>query len=38
MPPSAEPQLINYLRATHLPVGLLINFTFPKALIKRIVV
>ena len=38
LPPSAEPQLINYLRATRLPVGLLINFTFPKALIKRIVV
>jgi len=38
LPPAAEPQLINYLRATNLPVGLLINFTFPKTLIKRVVV
>ncbi|WP_416137644.1 GxxExxY protein [Halomonas sp. HK25] len=37
LPPSAEPQLINYLRATGFEVGLLINFTYPKATIKRIV-
>ncbi|MDX5976698.1 GxxExxY protein [Vreelandella alkaliphila] len=38
LPASAEPQLINYLRATGLQVGLLINFSFPKTFIKRIVV
>lgn len=37
LPPSAEPQLINYLRATGFEVGLLVNFTYPKATIKRIV-
>lgn len=37
LPPSAEPQLINYLRATGFEVGLIVNFTFPKATIKRIV-
>ena len=30
-------QLLNYLKATGLKVGLLINFTFPKAEIKRFV-
>jgi GxxExxY protein len=30
-----EAQLLNYLKATGLPVGLLVNFTFPKAQIKR---
>ena len=38
LPIFAEPQLINYLRATGLNVGMLVNFTFPKAHIKRIVV
>ena len=37
LPLSAEPQLINYLKATGKPVGILVNFTFPKAYIKRIV-
>ncbi len=37
LPLSAEPQLINYLKATGKSVGMLINFTFPKAFIKRIV-
>lgn len=37
LPLSAEPQLINYLKATDKSVGMLINFTFPKAFIKRIV-
>ena len=38
MPTSAEAQLINYLRATGMQVGLLVNFTYPRAFIKRIVV
>ncbi len=32
-----EAQLINYLRASGLRVGMLINFIYPKAQIKRIV-
>ena len=35
--PAHEAQLINYLKATNIKVGLLINFTYPKATIKRIV-
>lgn len=34
---AAEAQLINYLKITGIKVGLLINFTHPKATIKRIV-
>jgi GxxExxY protein len=30
-----EAQLLNYLKATGCKVGLLVNFTFPKAQIKR---
>jgi GxxExxY protein len=30
-----EAQLLNYLKATRLPIGLLINFKYPKAEIKR---
>jgi GxxExxY protein len=32
------PQLLNYLKATDFKVGLLINFTHPKAVIKRFIV
>ena len=32
-----EAQIINYLKATGYKVGLLINFTYPKAEIKRFV-
>lgn len=38
LPNSAKPQLINYLKATRREVGLLINFTYPRATVKRIVV
>jgi GxxExxY protein len=31
-------QLLNYLKATDFKVGLLINFTHPKAVIKRFIV
>ena len=34
--PSTEAQVINYLKATGLNLGLLINFSWPKASIKRI--
>ena len=32
-----EAQVLNYLKATGFEVGLLINFTFPKAEIKRFI-
>lgn len=32
-----DAQLMNYLRATNIHVGLLINFAYPKATVKRIV-
>jgi GxxExxY protein len=32
-----ETQLLNYLKATDYKIGLLINFTYPKAEIKRFV-
>ncbi|HUV49623.1 MAG TPA: GxxExxY protein [Anaerolineae bacterium] len=32
-----EAQMLNYLKATGIKVGLLVNFTFPKAVIKRFV-
>ncbi|MGO2089991.1 MAG: GxxExxY protein [Oceanisphaera sp.] len=34
---SAEAQVINYLKITNLKLGLLINFNWPKAKVKRIV-
>ena len=32
-----EAQLLNYLKATEFRIGLLVNFTYPKAEIKRFV-
>jgi GxxExxY protein len=32
-----EAQLLNYLNATEYNIGLLVNFTYPKAIIKRFV-
>jgi GxxExxY protein len=32
-----EAQLLNYLKATDMKVGLLVNFTYPKAVVKRFV-
>ena len=37
MPPGCEAQLLNYLNATGMQLGLLVNFAYPKATIKRIV-
>ncbi|ART81792.1 GxxExxY protein [Oceanisphaera profunda] len=34
---TADAQLVNYLKATGIKIGLLINFTHPKATIKRLV-
>ncbi len=34
---SHEAQILNYLKATELSIGLLVNFTHPKAVIKRFV-
>ena len=38
LPASSEAQLINYLHASGRKIGMLINFTSPKATIKRFVV
>ena len=32
-----DAQLLNYLKATKIQVGLLVNFTYPKATVKRLV-
>jgi GxxExxY protein len=32
-----EAQILNYLKATDYKIGLLVNFTYPKAVIKRFV-
>jgi GxxExxY protein len=37
LPQASRAQLLNYLKATGLHLGMLINFAFPKASIKRIV-
>lgn len=37
LPITAEPQLLNYLKATGIKIGLLVNFTHPKATVKRLV-
>ena len=38
LPASSEAQLINYLHASGRRIGMLINFTSPKASIKRFVI
>jgi GxxExxY protein len=35
--PASKAQLLNYLKATGLHLGMLINFSFPKASVKRVV-
>ncbi len=35
--PLHEAQLLNYLKVTNMKIGLLINFSYPKAAIKRII-
>ncbi|EAR23493.1 GxxExxY protein [Nitrococcus mobilis] len=35
--PEHEAQILNYLKATGVRVGLLVNFSHPKAVIKRFV-
>jgi len=37
LPPASKAQLLNYLRATGLHLGMLVNFAFPKASVKRVV-
>lgn len=37
LPLGAKAQVLNYLKATDLHVGLLVNVTFPKATVERIV-
>jgi GxxExxY protein len=32
-----EAQLLNYLKATGIKIGMLVNFTYPKAQIKRFI-
>jgi GxxExxY protein len=33
-----DAQLINYLKASGLQIGLLVNFTYPKATVRRLVI
>lgn len=35
--PVHEAQLLNYLKVANIKVGLLVNFTYPKAIVKRVV-
>jgi len=37
LPRESEAQLLNYLKASGLRLGLLINFAFPRARIKRVI-
>jgi GxxExxY protein len=37
MSPANEAQLLNYLKASGMRLGMLVNFSFPKASIRRIV-
>ena len=37
LPQASRAQLLNYLKATGLHLGMLINFSFPKASVKRVV-
>ena len=37
LPHASKAQLLNYLKATGLHLGMLVNFAFPKASIKRVV-
>ncbi len=38
LPRDCEAQLLNYLKAGNIRIGLLVNFHFPKATIKRLVI
>ena len=37
LPQSSKAQLLNYLKATGLHLGMLVNFAFPKASVQRVV-
>ena len=37
LPQASRAQLLNYLKATGLHLGMLVNFAFPKASVKRVV-
>ena len=37
LPQASQAQLLNYLKATGLHLGMLANFAFPKASVKRVV-
>ena len=37
LPQASKAQLLNYLEATGLHLGMLVNFAFPKASVKRVV-
>ncbi len=35
--PLHEAQLLNYLKVTNMKLGLLVNFTYPKATVRRVI-
>ena len=37
LPPASKAQLLNYLKATGLHLGMLVNFSFPKASVRPVV-